>query len=439
MPKIAFIGGGSAKFVRDSVVDILNFEELGDCHFSLMDIDRERVERTERLVRKMISERGVPATVESTLDRRRALDGADYVVITLMIGGLRYYESDSAIPARHGVFQAVGDTTGPGAVFRLVRTAPVLAGIVRDVKELAPNAWILNYANPMPMLTEALIAYGHERSVGLCHAIQGGIVWHMAKWLDLPAEEIEYEAAGINHVCFYTKLMHKGRDLYPVLKADSERIIKRADAYLSEGQELEHVRFELLKYLGYFPCEGPWHQGEYYPWFRKTQALVDHYGPKTGWAYDFDLKLNAFHFEAMESQIAGTEPIDWTPSLEYGAPIIHSMETGVARKVYANLRNEGAITNLPDAALVEVPCTVDGDGLHRDAVGDLPPQLAAVMMPHIYACEMAVRGVMQKDRTLIRQALQADPLTGAALTLPQIDVMTNDMFAENRAFMEDWA
>lgn len=429
MRKVTFVGGGSAKFVRELVVDMFHFPELQDTHICLMDIDLERAGRSERIVRKIIADRKLPATVEATTDQRAALAGADYVVITIMVGGFESYWSDYEIPAKYGVYQAVSDTIGPGGVFRIVRTSPVLQGIARDLREVAPDAQILNYANPMAMNTWTLLTCGHAKTVGLCHSIQG-CYKGIAKTLGIDPAEINYTAAGINHVDFYIRLEHKGRDIYPLLLAAAESEIAKTPG--------ERSRFELLEYLGHFPAEGAWHQTEYYPWFRKDRQTIEHYGAEDHWGYNVDSAGNNKKIAEVEEQIAGTKRIDYTPSEEYGARIIHSLETGELRLFYGNVWNAGLIDNLPAKAVVEVPCAVDKNGIQPVKVGEIPPQLAAVMRPHISVHELAVRGALTKDRRLIEQAVMMDPLTGAILTLPRIREMVKEMFAANEAYVRDW-
>jgi len=429
MPKIVFIGGGSAKFIREVSVDLFSFEEFRSAHITLMDIDRARVELSRRLMEKIIHDHKLEATVESTLDQREALDGADYVVITFMVGGYEHYHSDVAIPAKYGVGQAVSDTIGPGGVFRIIRTAPVLKRIAEDLSQVAPDAWVLNYANPMAMNTWTLHACGHHRSVGLCHSLQN-TAQMIAGWLDVPEDEVDYTAGGINHVNFYLTFSHRGRDLYPGLRDCADRIIG--------DNPSERVRFELLEYLGYWPAEGAGHQSEYYPWFRKDEKTIEHYGIKTFDAYEFDLAYYHERTKEVEEQLAGTRPISYERSNEYCAYILHSLMTGRERCFHGNVPNRGLITNLPPQAVVEVPCLVDRNGISPCRVGAIPPQLAAVMRPHIAVHELAVAGALQKDRRRIYHAVQADPLTGAILTLPKIREMVDELFEANRDYAPDW-
>jgi alpha-galactosidase len=429
MAKIVFIGGGSTNFVREVVVDMFSYPQLRSSVIGLMDVDAERLERSRKIIQKIIDELKIDARVETSTDRRKAIEGADYIIVTIMVGGAKHYHSDVAIPEKFGVLQAVSDTGGPGGVFRAIRTLPVLEGLVRDVKAVCPKAWILNYANPMAMNCWAINSCGHDRVVGLCHSIQG-MYRTIAKWLKIPAEEVDYTAAGINHINFYLTLERRGQDLYPALREAAERIIKE--------EPEERVRFEQLEYLGHFAAEAPPHQSEYYPWFRKNQALVDYYGVETYYTYKVDTAYSKFKWDEIDKQLAGVVPIHYGRSIEYGARIIYAMETGDAEVFYGNVRNRGLIENLPAEAIVEVPCVADHNGIFPARMGRIPPQLAAVMTPHIHVHEMAVTGVLTKNRRLIHQAVAADPLTGAVLTLPKIREMVDALFVENAEYIVNW-
>jgi alpha-galactosidase len=430
MSKIVFIGGGSSKFIREIVIDLFRFDEMKNSLITLMDVDLTRAEKSKQIVDKVISELGIEARSEITDDQRRALNGVDYVIITIMVGGFKHYHSDGAIPVKYGVLPTIGDTIGPGGVFRCVRTAPVLKKIAEDLQELAPSAWVLNYANPMAMNVLTLLECGHERTIGLCHSIQW-CTGDFAKWLGIPKEEIHYTAGGINHVNFYLKLTYQGENLYPRLLANADKVIKEFP--------YEKVRFELLEYLGYFPAEGAYHQSEYYPWFRKNEKAAEHYGVETMWGCRVDSETNKERAEEIDDQISGKRPIDFSESIEYGAKLLHSLKTGTLRKFYGNLRNEGLISNLPVDAVVEVPCLADTDSFEPCRVGAIPTQLAAVMCPHIHVHQLAVRGVLEKNSDLIYKAIQADPLTGAMLTMPQVKEMTDELFEENKDYVQDWA
>lgn len=428
MVKVTFIGGGSAKFIAGLVRDLFTFDSQGDTHICLMDIDEVRLNRSGRLVQRIIGDLDLSANVTTTTDQREAIEGADYVVITIMVGGFKHYESDGAIPLKYGVQPTVGDTVGPGAVMRMIRTAPVLEEIRRNVRELAPDAWIFNYTNPMAMVTWTLLDL-HEKTVGLCHSIQGA--YHqIAGFLEIPADEIRYTAAGINHIDFYITLTHNGRDLYPELIARKQEILAKHPAL--------RVKFELLEAIGGWPAEGEFHQNEYYAWFNKNPEMAAEYASETMWGFHFDKRINAELDQIVEDQLSGKLPISYGRSHEYGAWMIDSIETNTPRVVYGNLRNRGLIENLPPQAVVEVPCLIDARGVQPCRVGRIPMAQAAVMSPHCALHEMTVAAVARRDVTLIRQAIQADPLTSAVLSLPKIRQLTDELLAENSAYMKDW-
>jgi len=428
-PKITFIGGGSAKFVREVVIDIFSYAHLQNSHIVLMDIDRERAERSERIVRRIIDEMKIPARVSSTTRQREAIEGADYIIITIMVGGFDAYQRDVAIPLEYGISQVVSDTTGIGGVFRTIRTAPVLRQLVADVLACAPHAWVLNYANPMSMNVLTLTRSGLRQVVGLCHSIQGQ--YHtFARWLNIPLEEIHYTAGGINHINFYLTVTHRGEDLYPKIMAQRERILAESPA--------EIVRFDLLEYLGYFPAEGPFHQSEYYGWFRKNEEQIKRTNAEAYWGYKVDSNGFKIRTTEIEDQIAGRKPILYERSLEYGAQIVQALEGGAAEMFYGNVPNRGLIENLPSDSIVEVPCAANRNGIVAGRVGTIPTQLAGVMQPHITLHDLAVRGALEKNRRLIYQAVQADPLASAILTLPQIRNMVDKMFAANQSYVADW-
>ncbi len=430
MRKITFIGGGSAKFVGGLVRDIFTFEELQDSRICLMDINPQRLERSKAYTFKMIADLKIKAQVETTLDQRRALDGAAYVIVTIMVGGFKHYKTDGLIPRKYGVLPTVGDTIGPGGVIRLVRTAPVVEQIARNLQKLSPAAWVFNYTNPLAMVTWTLLDAGHERTVGLCHSIQSSYK-EIANLLGIPHEEVTYTAGGINHINFYLTLQHKGKDLYP-------RLLARKNAILRQRPSLR-VKFELLEHLGGWPAEGEYHQTEYYPWFRKNARTAEkHYASPTMWGYKWDKYHNTRSDRFTDEMIAGRRPLDLNRSHEFGAFMIHAMETNTPCAIYGNVRNRNLIENLPANAVVEVPCLVDVNGVQPCRVGRIPSPLAAVMLPHISVHEMAVAGVFARSRKQVVQAVQADPLTGAILTLPEITRMMKDLFAANRGYMKGW-
>ncbi len=434
MAKIAFIGAGSLIFARRLMIDLLSFPELTDSTFALMDIDPNRLEYTRRVGERIVRETGTRARIEATTDRREALRGADYVITMILVGDIEVIRPDIEIPLKYGVDQCIGDTLGPGGVFRALRTTPVMVDICRDMEELCPDAWLLNYTNPMAMLCWAMNEATAIRNVGLCHSVQG-TAWQLAHWAGVPREEIDsvdYWVAGINHQSWFLELRWNGRDLYPQVRAK----IDDPQVYSNET-----TRFEMLKHLGYFVTESSGHNSEYNPWFRKRPELLEKYTPGGSWngGTGFILQLYGADREDYESQLeriaSGEEPLDLRRSREYGSHIIHSLATGTPCRINGNVRNSGLITNLPDGCCVEVPCYVDGHGINPCFVGDLPPHLAAINRSNIAVQQLAVRAALEADRDMAFHAIALDPLTAAVLSLEEIRLMVDEMFEAEAAWL----
>ena len=339
-------------------------------------------------MQKIITDLKLPAKVWTTTDQRRAISGSAYVIVTIMVGGFKHYESDGAIPLKYGVQPTVGDTDRAGAVMRLIRTAPVLNEITQNCANWRPDAWIFNYTNPMAMVTWTLLN-GHEKVVGLCHSIQGA--YHqIAGFLGIPADEVRYTAGGINHVDFYITLTHKGKDLYPLLLAKKDEILAKHPSL--------RVKFELLESIGGWPAEGEMHQNEYYPWFNKNEAMAREYASETMWGFHFDKRINGELDQIVEDQISGKRPIDYRRSHEYGAWMIHSIADehaadGLWQRAQSWADREPAGAGGGGGA---VPCGCSGVLPCR--LGRIPMPLAAAMAPHCALHEMAVEAVAQ-DRS----------------------------------------
>lgn len=418
MAKIVFIGAGSVVFASRLLTDIVYHPELRDSTIALMDIDAERLDLISKFAHVLASKYAPNMKIESTLNRREALDGADYVVIMIQVGGLEAFELDINIPLKYGVSQEVGDTIGPGGVFRGLRTIPVLLDICYDMEELCPNALLINYANPMAINCWAMNKATRIRNVGLCHSVQGTAM-QLARYINVPYEDVYYWVAGINHQAFFLEFKYKGEDAYPLLW----EAMKRREIY--EGDK---VRFEMMKYLGYFITESSHHLGEYVPYFRTTEERRKTYC-EPRWFY-LEICKEAWkpHFEHIKKQISGEEPLELSRSHEYGVDIIYSMETGKPLRINGNVENKWLITNLPHGCCVEVPCLVDRGGVHPCHVGDLPPQCAALNRTNINVQELAVKAALEKDRNAALQAVMFDPLTSAILTPKEIERMVDEMF-----------
>ena len=442
--RVVFIGAGSVVFTRNLARDVLTFPELQDSEIVLMDIDPERLSRAEKLVRRMAETAKSSVQVVATTDRRQALKGADYVVVTIQVGGTSQWEADIAIPERFGVGQCVGDTVGPGGIFRGLRHLAVFDDLIEDMAELCPRALILQYSNPMAILTWRTALSG-LRVVGLCHSVQG-TARLLSEYCEVPAEELTYWVAGINHQAWFLTLAHHGTDLYPRLRLQLDN---------PETLALEPVRFELLRRFGYFVTESSGHASEYLPYFRKRPELLaslvetfesagsDYsawfgYGRTGGITQAKRIEEPAYEQEVAR-QIAGAEPIELRRSDEYGALIIHAEQTGTLLRINGNVPNDKLITNLPAGACVEVPCLVDRAGVHPCGVGALPPQLASLNRSNIAVQELVVKGHLERDREAIYQAMALDPLTAAVCSLDEIWQLTDDMFAANQHWLTQFA
>ena len=434
MPKITFIGAGSVVFAQNLIGDILSYDELSSSTISLMDIDADRVNKTATIARRMVESAGLDATIESTTDRREALSDADYVINTVHVGGREPFENEIKIPQKYGVNQAVGDTLGPGGVFRAQRTIPLLLRIARDMEELCPNALLLNYTNPMAMLCWAVDEATAVDIVGLCHSVPH-TVEAISNYTDVTAEEIEYWVAGINHVAWFLTAERNSEDLYPLLReAMADESVYKQD----------NVRFEVMRHFGKFVTESSNHMSEYVPYFRTDEETVEEFVVDEQFdQYFVDwMETGEYfrHWVDYQREYADLDPetvdVSIERSEEYGARIIHSMETDTPRRMNINVRNDvQAITNLASDACVEVPCLVDGLGVHPCAIGDLPPQLAAINRSNIDVQRLAVKAAVEGDRDALFQAVKLDPLTASSCTLAEIHELVLELLEANADYL----
>jgi alpha-galactosidase len=450
MTKIAIIGAGGYVFPLRLVGDLLSFPELRDATIALMDIDADRLERTAGAARELVDHHRFPTRIEATTDRQRALDGATHVVVTFQVGGLDAYWLDVDIPRRYGLDQTVGDTLGPGGVFRFLRSAPVYRSLAADMVGLCPQALLINYANPMAMSCWYLDRLG-VTTVGLCHSVQNTSRM-LARQLGVPYDDVDFLAAGINHQAWFLRFQRDGEDLYPRLRevmahrhleqtgtnglrADRGEHSEedRGDSVYEGGSE--RVRTEIMTAFGYFHTESSHHASEYLPYFRKDAALVESYIPKRWDYYD----ICAAHDEAGRTEeLLARLKAELTPSVEYGAQIVYGMQTGRPQVIYGNVSNRGLIPNLPAGCCVEVPCLVDHNGVQPTAVGPLPPQCAAVNRTNINVQELAVEAALTGDREHVYHAVMLDPLTGALLTLKHIRAMVDELFAAEAEWLPEF-
>ncbi|MDS2172736.1 alpha-galactosidase [Nesterenkonia sp. CL21] len=458
-PRIAIIGAGGFVFPFRLIGDLVSFPALRGATLALMDIDPQRLDRVAGAARRLVEHHGFPTVVEQTTDRREALRGADVVIITFQVGGIESYRHDVEIPRRHGIDQAVGDTLGPGGVFRFLRSVTAYDAIAEDALELCPDAQFINYANPMAMATAYLNAKG-LRTVGLCHSVQG-TTRMLARTLGVPYEDVTFTSAGINHQAWILSFRRGEEDLYPRLRevmgarhrrgraaasltADDGDHSGEADAASDYEGGNEQVRTAIMQTFGHFQTESSHHASEYLPYFRKTPELVEEYIPSR-WDY---YEICAAHDESgdLSDQLAELQA-ELKPSVEYGAIIVNAMVTGRPAVVHGNVPNSDAgfapgsqgsvITNLPGSACVEVACLVDGAGVRPTRFGDLPPQLAAVNRTNVNVQELAVRAALEGSREHVHHAVALDPLTAALLTVEEIREMTEELLTAHAALLPD--
>ncbi len=450
MTKITFIGAGSAVFAKNLLGDILSFPELSSAEISLYDIDAERLKTSEIVAHKVAAALGAKPTITATTDREKALDGADYALNMIQVGGYKPSTViDFEIPKKYGLRQTIADTLGIGGIMRAVRTVPVLLEMSRDMERLCPDVWHLNYVNPMAMNCWALSRATKIKTVGLCHSVQH-TAGELAKDIGVPIDEINFRVAGINHVAFYLEYERNGQDLYPEI----QRV-------LDEGRvpHTNRVRYEMFRRLGYFVTESSEHFSEYSPWFIKGNRpeLIERFNiPLDEYIRRCEFQIakweqlrdkledptTEFRVEDVHSEHTDHTPTDGSVreeaklteqmltikrSPEYGSLIIHSVETGEPRVVYGNVANNGLIDNLPDGCCVEVPCLVDQNGVQPTYIGALPPQLGALMQTNINVQALTVEAILTNNKEHLYHAAMFDPHTSAELDLEQIHNLVDDL------------
>jgi len=429
--KIAFIGAGSMVFATNLVGDVLSYPELADSEIALMDVDEHRLDRTATVAEAMVEANDVDATVTATTDREEALADADYVIVTINVGGTDPFENEIRIPERYGVNQAIGDTLGPGGVFRGLRTLPDMLTIARDMEELCPDALMLNYTNPMAILTWAVDEATDVDVVGLCHSVPH-TASAIADYVGVPADELDYWVAGINHMAWFLECTHDGDSVYPALRAAMDD---------PETYERDTVRFEILRHFDAFVTESSHHMSEYVPYFRTEDATIEAMtGEEFAGRMETATYLAGWKERSAERDAGDVDLDDYDLSIErseeYGSRVIHAIEADDRERLNLNVpRNDGLIGNLADDACVEVPCLVDGTGVRPCRVGELPPRLAALNRSNVAVQRLAVEAGLTGDRDRLKQAIKLDPLTAASCTLGEIDEMVEELLAANADYL----
>lgn len=427
MPTITFLGAGSVVFTRQLVTDLLRFPDLPTLDIALHDIDGERLEVARGTVLNVAEQLGRDVRVTASLVRREALTGADFVINMIQVGGIDATRIDLELPAAHGLRQTIGDTTGVGGVFRALRTFPVLTGIARDMQELCPDAWFLNYTNPMAMNVWWMSVVAPEiKTVGLCHSVYW-TVNDLCELIGVPLEGTHYRAAGVNHQAWLAEWSRDGEDLYPRLREliDSDDDLQR------------RVRAEIFQRIGFYPTETSEHSAEYLDWFLRSDAQIEQFRIEP-LQYIGISEENVREFHEARELLAADQPIplhEEGDAAEYAPQIIHSILTGTPREIHVNVPNRGLIDNLPEGAVVEVPAAVDADGVHPIAWGSIPAAGAALNRTYLSVAELTIRAAREGDPELVRRAVLTDPNASSTLTPAQIWKLCDELTAAHAGLL----
>ncbi|WP_077597098.1 alpha-glucosidase/alpha-galactosidase [Oceanobacillus kimchii] len=431
MSKITFLGAGSTVFAKNVLGDCMTVEVLQDFEFALFDINQERLQDSEMMLKNMKSNMNSTVKIKSYQDRKEALRGAKYVINAIQVGG---YDpctiTDFEIPKKYDLRQTIADTVGIGGIFRNLRTIPVMQEFAKDIKEVCPDAWFLNYTNPMASLTNVMLKEG-IKTIGLCHSVQV-CANDLLTSLDMPTDNVQWKIAGINHMAWLLEITRNGEDLYPEIK-------KRAKQKQKEKHD-DMVRFELMDKFGYYITESSEHNAEYHPYFMKSRypELIER----------FNIPLDEYPrrcvnqiegWKQMREDIVNNTELNHQRSHEYGSYIIEAMETNIPFKIGGNVLNKGRlINNLPENAVVEVPCLVDASGISPTYVGDLPEQLAALNRTNINTQLLTVEAALTRKKETIYQAALLDPHTSAELSIDDIISLCDDLIEAHGDWLPEY-
>ena len=433
MTKITFMGAGSSVFTYEIMTDILSTPGLSGGVFALVDIEGERLELVHQVAELVVKKSGKNWRVEASTERQEVLEGTDYLINTIEVAGLPNVRHDFDIPMKYGVNQCIGDTIGPGGIFKSLRTLPDWLDILADTERLAPDALVMNYTNPMSITCLIGMRASKLPIIGLCHSIPH-TAEQLADYMNIPRTELQYRAAGINHAAWLVELTRNGEDLYPLLREKA----KVPDIY-----EQDPIRFEMMLHFGAFPTEGSGHFSEYVPYFRKRPDLVEKYTRaeylgETGFYANNWPTWREESDDEMRRIIAGEDEIDLERGPEYASYIMEAIETDTPTLVYSNVLNTGLITNLPQDGVVEVACLVNGNGIQPTHFGALPTQLAALNSTHMAVHELVTTAVLERNREAAVHALMLDPLTAAVCSPEEIRAMFEEMVAAQTTYLPPW-
>jgi alpha-galactosidase len=434
MLKIAFLGAGSLGFGPRLVSDILSFPELVDSTIHLVDPASERLEFIASYVRRMVKEANLPTQIVASTERESALDGANYVIASIRVGQFFEPETlDIMIPHKvGGLRQTVSDTVGVGGIMKGLRTIPPMLDCARDMERLCPKAMLLNYTNPMAMIMWAISEATKITSVGLCHSVQG-TSQQLANYMGVEYNRMRYRVAGINHLAWFLELCSEGKDLYPLLRD----CLNNTEIFAKDP-----VRFEIMKHFGYFVTESSTHMAEYVPYFMAHTEEMERLNIRFRVnETDLNEEVISQRREQHQKRLAERQkqleeqPAKITRSHEYAAEIIHAIETDTTTRINASVPNTGLITNLLQGCSVEVPCLIDGSGLHPCYVGALPSQCASLCQGNVNMQGLTVKAILEQNREHVYHAAMVDPNTSAQMTLPQIRETMDKLIESQRDMM----
>ena len=432
MVKICFIGAGSTIFAKNVLGDAMLTPSLQDAEIALYDIDENRLKESELMLQTINKNSNQNrAKIQSFSDRKEALKDANFVINAIQVGGYKPSTViDFEIPKKYGLQQTIGDTTGIGGIFRGLRTLPVMFDIAKDMEEVCPDAWLLNYTNPMAILTMGMLKATKIKTVGLCHSVQvcvPELFEHLGIKDQYNLDEFQWKIAGINHMAWLLEINRNGEDFYPEIRRLASEIA---------NPHKDSVRFELMKHFGYYITESSEHNAEYHPYFIKKnypelieqlQIPIDEYLRRcvdqiAGW-------------ETQRDEIVNDGSLEHTRSREYASYIMDAITTGTPTMIAGNVLNKGLITNLPEDCCVEVPCLVDKNGVQPTYVGKLPTQLAALNRTNINVQELTVEAAMTLEKDKIYQAALMDPHANSELSISEIKAMVDELIAAHGDYL----
>jgi len=431
MPKITLLGAGSG-FTQKLFTDMLNIEGLNRGVMGMVDVDAKRLDTSVRVMERVLETMGKGGwRIQASTDRRDVLKGTDYLISTIEVSGTKCVRHDNDIPLKYGIDQCIGDTIGPGGIMKALRTLPPFLEILADAKRLCPKALIMNYTNPMSIMTLGATRVTDQPFVGLCHSVQANSKG-LAKLLDIPYPDLTWKCGGINHMAWFTELKHRGKDVYPALRVLAETRTKQPSS-----------RFEMVRNFGYYPTESDGHFSEYVPYFRKRKDLLKKhcragYGGGTSFYADNWPKWRKGTDKKRGAMAAGRMEIPIGRSHEYASDIVEAHLFNRPRTIYASVPNTGLIPNLPQTGVVEVSVLVDKRGFSPMYFGPLPEQLAALCRSNMAVFELCAQGILEQDREAVIHAMMLDPLSAAVCSPTEIRDMSEALFRAERRYVPRW-